>query len=66
MLWDLLLVLVGFSPSWLERPFSLGEGLLLGRDARKFGWQPLYAFFGLFGLKEMVLLSPTKNFLCRG
>ena len=37
MLWDLLLAMVGFSPSRLERPFSLGTGLLLGRDAGKLG-----------------------------
>ena len=65
VLWDLLLVIVGFSPHWLGRPFSFGVGLLLGRDTRKLGWQPLYALFGLFGLKEIVLLLITKNFLCK-
>ena len=37
-------------------------GLLLGRDARKLGWQPLYAFFGLFGLKKNNIAFNNKEF----
>ena len=34
----------------------------MGRDTRKLGWQPLYAFFGLFGSKEIVSTFDNKEF----
>ena len=54
-------MLVGFSPSRLGKPLSLGAGLLLGRDARKLGWQPLCIFCTIW-LKRNSIAFDNKEF----